>query len=193
MNASEHEPPRIVDESDEDTIELELLPEEVLALSRAAEATVAPARSESANESQVGPPPAPAGAPARAQSSRRAMLLLALGAVLVVGVAGAFWAFEYSAAPPPPVPVIARAPVVIPPPPPPPADPPAPPVTYRNPFDRSEVFEFPAGTSTAEARQAVADMLLQRALERAPPRAHVKHPASHAANAPTPTENSSTP
>jgi hypothetical protein len=40
------------------------------------------------------------------------------------------------------------------------------PVRIRNPFDRSEVFEFPAGTSRQEARQAVADMLLQRALER---------------------------
>jgi hypothetical protein len=40
------------------------------------------------------------------------------------------------------------------------------PVRIRNPFDRSEVFEFPPGTSRQEARQAVADMLLQRALER---------------------------
>jgi len=42
----------------------------------------------------------------------------------------------------------------------------APPVRYANPFDPSEVFEFPAGTSRAAAREAVAEMLLQRAIER---------------------------
>jgi hypothetical protein len=39
-------------------------------------------------------------------------------------------------------------------------------VKYRNPFDASEVFEFPAGTSRTEARDAVAEFLLQRARER---------------------------
>jgi hypothetical protein len=38
-----------------------------------------------------------------------------------------------------------------------------PPVRFTNPFDKSEVFEFPAGTTRAEARDAVADILLQRA------------------------------
>jgi hypothetical protein len=40
------------------------------------------------------------------------------------------------------------------------------PVRVKNPFDRSEVFEFPAGTSLDEARQSVADILMQRARER---------------------------
>lgn len=40
------------------------------------------------------------------------------------------------------------------------------PVRLRNPFDRSEVFEFPPGTSRQEARQALAEMLLARAHER---------------------------
>jgi hypothetical protein len=40
------------------------------------------------------------------------------------------------------------------------------PVRFKNPFDRSEVFEFPPGTSDAEARQSVANLLLQRAHER---------------------------
>lgn len=40
------------------------------------------------------------------------------------------------------------------------------PVRVRNPFDASEVFEFPPGTSEADAREAVADFLLQRATER---------------------------
>jgi hypothetical protein len=41
------------------------------------------------------------------------------------------------------------------------------PVRVRNPFDASEVFQFPAGTSMAEARQSVAAVLLGRARERA--------------------------
>jgi len=40
------------------------------------------------------------------------------------------------------------------------------PVRYANPFDSTEVFEFPPGTSESEARDAVADRLLQRARER---------------------------
>jgi hypothetical protein len=35
-----------------------------------------------------------------------------------------------------------------------------------NPFDAAEVFEFPAGTSAAESREQVAQILLQRARER---------------------------
>ncbi len=40
------------------------------------------------------------------------------------------------------------------------------PVRFKNPFDSSEVFEFPPGTTTAEARQAVASILLERGRER---------------------------
>ncbi len=40
------------------------------------------------------------------------------------------------------------------------------PVRFQNPFDPSEVFEFPPGTSEAAARQAVADLLLARGRER---------------------------
>lgn len=39
-------------------------------------------------------------------------------------------------------------------------------VLFANPFDESEVFEFPHGTSEGEARDAVANFLLERALER---------------------------
>jgi hypothetical protein len=69
------------------------------------------------------------------------------------------------------------APVTVSPPPPAPPSPPAPlpapelstppePVQFVNPFDRREVFEFPAGTSKAEARDAVAELLYERAQER---------------------------
>ena len=40
------------------------------------------------------------------------------------------------------------------------------PVRFRNPFDASEVFEFPPGTSDDSARESVAAMLLQRARDR---------------------------
>ena len=48
------------------------------------------------------------------------------------------------------------------------------PVRFKNPFDASEVFEFPAGTSQAEVREAVAELLSQRAQERQ--RLFVKRP-----------------
>jgi hypothetical protein len=40
------------------------------------------------------------------------------------------------------------------------------PVHFANPFDASEVFEFPPGTSKADAHKAVAGMLLERARDR---------------------------
>ncbi len=40
------------------------------------------------------------------------------------------------------------------------------PIRLANPFDASEIFEFPAGTSLAEARQSVAALLLERAHDR---------------------------
>lgn len=44
----------------------------------------------------------------------------------------------------------------------------APPLPLKlvNPFDKSEVFEFPAGTSVQDAHDAVAELLLARARER---------------------------
>ena len=41
-----------------------------------------------------------------------------------------------------------------------------PPVRFANPFDPGEVFEFPAGTSKAAARDAVAEILIERAQTR---------------------------
>jgi hypothetical protein len=41
-----------------------------------------------------------------------------------------------------------------------------PPVRMTNPFDKTEVFEFPPGTSKADARAAMADSLMKRAIER---------------------------
>jgi hypothetical protein len=42
-------------------------------------------------------------------------------------------------------------------------------VRVKNPFDPKEVFEFPAGTTKAEARKIVSELLLQRAVSRGNP------------------------
>jgi hypothetical protein len=52
---------------------------------------------------------------------------------------------------------------------------PTPPVRFKNPFDRSEIFEFPAGTNLEDARQSVAGLLLQRARDRRHPRMAERH------------------
>jgi hypothetical protein len=49
-----------------------------------------------------------------------------------------------------------------------PAATPATVVKFANPFDRTEIFEFPAGMSAEEAQGRVAEILLQRAQERVP-------------------------
>jgi hypothetical protein len=45
----------------------------------------------------------------------------------------------------------------------------------KNPFDRTETFEFPPGTSKAEAREAVAKLLMERAHGRLPLLAEASH------------------
>lgn len=40
------------------------------------------------------------------------------------------------------------------------------PMRFANPFDASEIFEFPAGTTADDARESVAEILLERARER---------------------------
>ena len=47
-----------------------------------------------------------------------------------------------------------------------PPEPQSKPVKFANPFDATEVFEFPPGTTREEARAQVAEFLLQRARER---------------------------
>jgi hypothetical protein len=51
-------------------------------------------------------------------------------------------------------------------------------VQVRNPFDATEVFEFPAGTSDEESRAKVAELLLQRARTRHAQWAHIKPKAN---------------
>jgi hypothetical protein len=97
--------------------------------------------------------------------------LLILGSVALVGViaAGALRESDKRAAVPPPPPAV--VPVSAPPPPVQAAElPPPEPVVLVNPFDATEKFTFPPGTSKADARDQMASLLLQRATER---RAHL--------------------
>jgi hypothetical protein len=48
-------------------------------------------------------------------------------------------------------------------------------VQVMNPFDKTEVFDFPPGTSESDARLAVARLLMQRAHEREPLWARYDH------------------
>jgi hypothetical protein len=45
------------------------------------------------------------------------------------------------------------------------------PLRVANPFDASEIFEFPAGTSEADAQEAIAGFLIERATRRGATRA----------------------
>lgn len=116
--------------------------------------------------------PAPASpAAVKARSASRARILRSTLAVLVsvavVGViaAGTLRESDKRAALPPPPPVV--VPVAEPPPPVQVAEvPPPEPVVLTNPFDKTEKFTFPPGTSKADAREQMAAMLLQRAAER---------------------------
>jgi hypothetical protein len=69
------------------------------------------------------------------------------------------------------------------------------PVRFRNPFDRAEVFQFPPGTSVAEARAAVAGLLMKRARGRLPQRsrASAPHRTQLAARTPLSIANASAP
>jgi hypothetical protein len=58
------------------------------------------------------------------------------------------------------------------------------PIRVKNPFDAKEVFEFPAGTTRAEAREKVTELLLRRALNRGS-----AGKAGEPANAPDATNN----
>jgi hypothetical protein len=111
----------------------------------------------------------PAAVKARSASGARILrsTLAVLVSVAVVGViaAGTLRESDKRAALPPPPPAV--APVAAPPPPVQVVETPPPePVVLTNPFDKTEKFTFPPGTSKADAREQMAAMLLQRAAER---------------------------
>jgi hypothetical protein len=143
----------------DDTIELQLTPEQLLELSQAAEAAESVTPSSRFRRWQLTPIAKMAGA--------------TLGYVAL-----AWWsASQLAGQPQTPATAAARPTVVIP--------HPAlitissqPAVRVINPFDATEVFEFPAGTSHAEGREKVAQILLQRARERQSQWEHIKPAAS---------------
>jgi hypothetical protein len=156
-------------EHDEDTIELELTAEEMRGLSQAAQEHFSP----TAEPAVVQPPAVTTSSPPARRKRLRLWPIVLVVALL--GIAAAFaWLprVPQRAARPPaqlpvvrtvsPVAVAVAAPA-------PPAQPQAPSVRVKNPFDPQEVFEFPAGTTRAEARQKVSQLLLQRAIDRGDP------------------------
>lgn len=152
---------------DEDTIELQLTPEQLAALMHAAVPEPPASPPLVLIPVRTSPPP-----PARRQLFDIQLRAMRVPAILTIAVfAVSLSGMKYVAvsreqeaplAPPP------RAAAVPPPaaPPPPIAASNAAPVHFTNPFDRSEVFDFPPGTSEADARAAVAELLLERARTR---------------------------
>jgi hypothetical protein len=144
----------------DDTIELQLTPEQLQELSRAAEEAepLAPGFSP--------PRPLVEVSPSSHRHGWHHISIAKMAAATIAYAAFAWWgAAKLAGQPQPPVIAAARPAVVIP-------RPllvtnsPQPSVRVINPFDATEVFEFPAGTSDAESREKVAQILLQRARER---------------------------
>jgi hypothetical protein len=167
MNAFEAGPGEFPDDPGEDTIELELSPQDLL-LSRPAGEENVPAPLVEALLTCAEPAMTEVGSIARGTPRMDtwplarvagvlgiAVAVMALGSAAhraVVGRSVTTAAINLSG------PAAATVPQ--------PAESISPIVRITNPFDASEVFEFSSGTSEAEARQAVAKVLLQRARDR---------------------------
>ena len=156
----------------DDTVELELTQDELLGLSRAAEASEpapAPSSSVAAPAPQIRPTgrPDPIAIPFQ-DGSRPSGRGMAWNVAAVIAFAVFDWwgvnhLFGVQAAQPAMaathrsseiVPMVSPAtsqPALV---------------RVPNPFDATEVFEFPAGTSAADSREKVAELLLQRARTR---------------------------
>src|SRR5690349_18322153 len=116
--------------------------------------------------------------PARSKLVRSPLVVLCGIAVAGTIAAAALRDSDKQPVPPPPAPVVQQAPVA-----PPPVQvadvaPPEPEVVLVNPFDKTEKFTFPPGTSKAEAREQMADLLLKRAVDR---KAHLPKSRKYAA------------
>ena len=172
---------------DDDTIEMELSESAMRLLSQAAalppEPPSAAAMSPAANA-----PAAPAGARTEAPRGppRFGMFFAIVAAASALLIAVVYLASARVRRPDPVAPRVVAAPAApvsvtqSPPSSSPSTD--ATPVRFVNPFDRKEVFEFPPGTSAADARQAVAELLSQRARERQSLLTKVPHRAGKTAD-----------
>jgi hypothetical protein len=114
--------------------------------------------------------PSPAARNARSASGAKILrsslvVVLSVGLVGVIAAAALRGSDKRAALPKPPA-VVLPAPEPLP-----PVQtvadvPPPEPVVLTNPFDKTEKFTFPPGTSKADAREQMAALLLQRAVER---------------------------
>ncbi len=150
-------------DSSDDTIEVELTDEQQLALSRAAEAARATARPD--ESSPVLSVPEYENFASR-RTARVDFVCNVTFAVAGLGIAVAFLWPASDRHPPAPAPAVTRAAPLAEVAPAGPAEPQGAPVRIKNPFDATEVFEFPHGTTESEAREAVAERLLSRARDR---------------------------
>lgn len=155
---------------EQESTEVELSAQDLLELSPpAAEAPASPVASSQVTSSsaETGAGETDSSTSDAAPRARRlsaAAIVLTIGAVAAAAAAVAVIVpMERAPEPiqtamaPPPAPVIEE---------PAPPEVEGPPVLFKNPFDDTEVFEFPPGTSPEEARAAVADLLVMRARER---------------------------
>ena len=157
---------------DEDTIEMELTREQELALSQAAKEAQATARRAESSSGSLSP------AFRNLVYRRTARIDFLCGLTLALAAVGVTAATVWPAADQnPPAPTVAAAAPVVPPPAV-PAQPQRSLVQVRNPFDTTEVFEFPAETTKTEAREAMAELLLQRARDRGDQAAGIRHAGS---------------
>jgi hypothetical protein len=156
----------------DDTIELMLTPEQMLGLSKAAEAAAMepPAPAAPLCPVTVVAPTPILGVEGLPHALRWHQTPLAkMAANTLMFVAFVWWSVSQLAGQPqarPPVAVAAVGPLAVVHHAPPIAAPEPPPVQVVNPFDKTEIFQFPAGTSNDESREKVAQLLLQRARER---------------------------
>jgi hypothetical protein len=174
------DPSEVMSGTKEADTEVELSAQDLLALSapRAAEhrtSVPTPIVSKSLTEVSVisaapSAPPSHTHVPTPKTEPRTALprVVLALGlTVAAVGTAGALYTYrpstEVKQSSPPRV-----QPAVLPEwtAPEPEPEPVGKPVRFTNPFDKTEVFEFPHGTTRTEARDKVRELLLARAMER---------------------------
>lgn len=169
MNAQTTISPAIGD----DTVEFELTPEQLLALSQAAEPEepVAPAPISAVSapgpaSAFFAPPPLFKGDTSSRSRRWHPTPIAKMAGAFIGYLAFAWWgASQLAWQPQPPASAAARSTAVnpgralI-------ASSSKPAVRVTNPFDATEVFEFPSGTSDAEGRDKVAQILLQRARER---------------------------
>ena len=150
-------------DSSDDTIEVELTGEQELALSRAAEAARATARPDESGPVLSVPEYENFAARRTARIDLVCNLTLALAGL---GLAVALLWPASARHLPAPAPAVTRAAPLAEVAPAGPAEPQGAPVRIKNPFDATEVFEFPHGTPESEAREAVAERLLSRARDR---------------------------